>query len=129
MSHNEIVNGRIEKVQLGFEDHGFLTLMIGLEHESGYQGYGTYTFGSSSKPATNPFGLEVIRQFLNLLEISFLNEAVGKYVRVHRVDGMIEKLSNILDSKKVFSMREISLEYEKYNSKSKPRNDPTHGDR
>ena len=86
-----IENAKITYVQFGYEDHGILTLMIGLEGDGWGQGYGGYALdkydNEKGKRVPTQKGFEAITMLMKTLDVKDLYDIKGKYVRI-RVDGV-----------------------------------------
>ena len=83
---NEIRNATVAKVFIGFQDHGFLTIMLHLDYGSSGQGFGGYVLGTHGKQTTVPHCGEWIRCLLELFEVDDFADIKGKSCRA-AIDG------------------------------------------
>ena len=83
----EIQNARIESTFLGEEDHGILTGILQFDFGGIHCGWGMYSFGSASKPVESAFGMEFVRQVLNVVGVDSWEKVAGKYIRCRYKEG------------------------------------------
>ena len=105
----ETVNAKICYTQLGIEDHGILTFMIGLEWRGGGQGAGGYTLDQCSRRAPNTDeregfgpGFIAIRKILETVGVSNWEDLKGKLVRAKIAGAGSSRcpiIGNILEDK------------------------------
>lgn len=86
-----IENAKITYIQLGYEDHGIMTLMIGLEGDGWGQGYGGYALDEydkeKKKRVPTQRGFEAVAELMKTLSVKDLYDLKEKYVRI-KVDGI-----------------------------------------
>jgi hypothetical protein len=99
------LNAIIKSTQLGFEDHGILTIWINLEFDSGGQGFGGFALddkpleqdrmkeGYRRQPSTLA-GLS-ITGLLKTLGIEKWEKLAGTYVRVRKPEGHFGPITHI----------------------------------
>lgn len=102
MGQDGIRNARIERVSLGYEDHGILTAMLMMDYgQYGHQGFGGYGldrhaggsgFGRKPSLALGTF----VQGVLKTLEVDEWEKLAGKYCRVLIEDGMARAIGHPL---------------------------------
>jgi hypothetical protein len=69
-----------DKLDIGFEDHGFLVMFGGLNYGSGFQGIGL------------TLSVEFLKRFLRVFSVDALSECNGRYVFVEHSMERIHRL-------------------------------------
>lgn len=94
-----VENAKITYVQLGYEDHGILTLMIGLEGDGWGCAYGGYALDyydkSLKKRIPTQVGFEAITEIMNTFEVTDLYDLKGQFIRVEFEGGGCSPASRI----------------------------------
>lgn len=95
-----IVNGRIENTYLGTEDHGIFTFMIGIDHEDGHQGFGTYGLDAwveaAQRRVGTAYGLEMIKGVLRAVGVEKWEDLVGQTIRLRCTHTEISAIGHIV---------------------------------
>lgn len=112
MDYNDLVangykveNAKITSVDLSMEDHGCLTLSIGLNGRYWTCVYGGYSLGRGYLGAKtfkgSPKGIEYLMRIMDIVGVSSLNSLVGKYIRVatNSLSSPIKIIGNIIEDK------------------------------
>ena len=96
----EIKNAKISGTMLGVEDHGILTAMIYLDYGGAGQGFGGYAFDQFSqrtqKRQGGAYGMEFIRQILEVLETKKWEDLKGTIVIAEADHGKVYRIGHIL---------------------------------
>jgi len=76
--------GKVEKVTVGYEDHGCFTLYIHITFGAVHQAFGGYRLDEWSKKLDRSVGtaagMDMLCQLTKLFDVDDLHKAVGKYV-------------------------------------------------
>jgi len=104
MTEKEILNARIIKTHLGYEDHGMLTFVLELKFEGYHCGFGTYCLlGKSGNNLEdmkqNSFGMHLLKGVLNVVGVTNWEDLTGKYIRVETDGTTIQKIGHIVEDK------------------------------
>lgn len=95
-----IKNAVITNVMLGYEDHGILTLTVGLDYGGSCQHFGGYALDqwneSLKRRVGTAYGTEWIIRLLKTLEVESLQTLVGKSVRVEANHCHVAKIGHFL---------------------------------
>jgi hypothetical protein len=73
-----IKNAKIGYTYLGIGDYGYLSAIIGVEHDTGNTGFGTHDLRFP------PYGINYIVKILETLEVDSWEELVGTHCRIKR---------------------------------------------
>lgn len=103
----KIENALIKSTHLGLEDHGIMSFMLDLELSVGCQGFGGWAMDEWSegkqKRLGSAFGLECVRQILDVVGVDRWERLPGKHIRIRRNgDGWnarIDAIGHILEDK------------------------------
>ncbi len=101
----KIENAKITSADLSMEDHGCLTLYMGLDGSGWGCNYGGYCLGKGYLGAKEfsgfAKGLEYIMQIMNTVGVSRFSELKGKYVRVATkgFGDCVKIIGNIIDDR------------------------------
>lgn len=110
---------------LGYEDHGIMTCMIDLDYgDSGHQGFGGYGLDEPKKDEKgkhigrfgSAYGMQFIKEILEVVGVEKWEDLVGKYIRVRFNDesadwgNKIEAIGNITKDK-WFSPKDLGEKY------------------
>jgi len=101
MSEREIKNAKITSADICFEDHGFLTIYIGLDYGGSGQSFGGYALGGQKglkarEQNVNACGMFITR-VLEVAGVHRWDQLVGKTVRADCDWGKIHRIGHILD--------------------------------
>lgn len=98
-------NAKIIRSFLGVEDHGIFTCMLTLEGDGWGIGYGGYSMDTwhaeLNRRVGTAYGMEVIMQLLNALELECWEDLKGKCVRVEMDHefGKVVRIGHLLKNK------------------------------
>ena len=103
----EIINAKITKYNLGFEDHDIFTLYILLEFDGGGQGFGGNCLDEPEKDSNGrfvervgtSFGCQYLMEVLRTLELRDYSELVNTVVRIDHEHTKIHGIGNALKDK------------------------------
>lgn len=88
MSEKEIVNAKISRAFLGYEDHGILTIFLTLDYGGSGQAFGGYALdkydGVEKKRVAHAGCGAFVAGVLRVTECDSWEKIVGKLVRVER---------------------------------------------
>jgi len=114
-----ILNAKIIKTTLGFEDHGILTFFIECEFEQGSrQSFGGFRLDGPAKNKDgwkgHAFGIACVRKIIETVGVEKWEDLKGRYLRIKKngYNEPIEEIANIMEDN-WFSCRELSKEYDK----------------
>jgi hypothetical protein len=82
--YHEVFNGIITKADVGYEDHGIMTVFLAFEHKGGHQGIGRYSMDSFSK-----VGINFVQRILDTVGVLQLSHLHGEPVRIALSKGGI----------------------------------------
>lgn len=101
----EIHNAKITGTMLGVEDHGIMSSFVYLEWSGGGVGFGGYALDQYDKILEKrvgaPFGLDYIKEIMEVVGVSRWEDLKGKYVRVKSEGwgGTAVAIGNLLEDK------------------------------
>jgi hypothetical protein len=90
----EIRNAVIEYTQLGDDEHGGMTFIVGLDYGGSGQGFGTYGLGSDDAPPLVYMHLAV-REILRVAGVRHWEQLVGMPCRAEIEGGWIRAIGHI----------------------------------
>lgn len=109
----EIKNAKISYTQLGREDHGIMTFIIGLEFDGCCcQGFGCYALdGYDKETKTRVFhakSIEAVSKVLDVVGVDYWEDLPGKYIRFKDMGWgkTIDEIGNLMEDK-WFNIREF----------------------
>ncbi len=103
----EIKNAIIEKVSLGFEDHGILTAFLHLSYGGSSQGFGGYAL-YLEKNTKNYCGFFITR-VLETVGVSEWKDLVGKTIRVKSDMTHVEGIGHIIENRWFYPKQELKM--------------------
>jgi hypothetical protein len=91
MAEWEIKNAVIERVQLGYEDHGIPTCWLFLKYDGCGQGFGGWDL--------RWYGIDFILKILSTLSVNNWEELEGKPCRANASHGKVKAIGHYLEDK------------------------------
>lgn len=102
----EIINAKIERTSLGYEDHGILTGMLYLDYGWGGQGFGGYSLDRravkdaeghqcGARRPSQACGLW-IQRVLEVVGVTHWEDLPGKFIRVDHEHSKIHRIGHVL---------------------------------
>lgn len=116
---DEIRNAKIEETMLGYEDHGIMTCFLTLDYDGSVQGFGGYGLDEPKKDSKgkhigrfgSAYGMQFIKEILEVVGVEKWEDLVGKYVRVVKPSyHEISKIGHITQDK-WFDPKELGKKY------------------
>jgi hypothetical protein len=96
----ETINARIERTELGYEDHGLLTAWLFLDYGWGGQGFGGYCLDNYDQENRVRVPTLVCGHFimavLRVVGVTKWEDIPGKYIRVDQDSGKVYRIGNII---------------------------------
>jgi len=99
----QIVNAKIERTTLGYEDHDILTFYLNLDYGGAGQGFGGFALDEPIHDAGRfvgrigtAFGMEAIHRVLDVVGVRRWEDLPGKYVRADQEHSKVHRIGNIL---------------------------------
>jgi len=97
-------NGQIQAAEIEIEDHGILTSMVRIRHDSHSGTFGGYQFDHSDGEGGHKGHVmcaEMIRRILEVVGVHRWSELKGKYIRVRKSDAthQIEEIGHITEDR------------------------------
>lgn len=105
MANEEVLNAIVKSMDVGFEDHGILTVFLTFEIPGGEHGFGLYNLGGSKSrhlSQKNVLG-EFVQRVLHAVDVCSMSKAPGKCVRIRRKDRIIVAIGHIMHDDRWFS--------------------------
>ena len=99
----QIKNAKIESTSLGYEDHGILTIFLGLDYSGAGQGFGGYALDQYDELEKKRIPTKLsgiwIQKILEVVGVDKWEDLKGKYIRVESDMGKVYKIGNLLEEK------------------------------
>lgn len=103
---SEIINARITKTSLGYEDHGILTFGLGLDLAGGmfttFGGYELDTYNKTTKKREcHAYSMQLIVEIMKTVGVEKWEDLKGQYIRVvdEGHNTPIRKIGNLMEDK------------------------------